>query len=283
MPDGDFLDLNWLPGGSGPIVIVLHGLQGSVRSRYAIGVLRAIERLGWRAVFLHFRGCSGEPNRLARSYHAGETADLAALTDTLRNREPGVRLAAVGYSLGGNVLLKWLGELGARAPLFAAVAVSVPFDLEQAVARLGRGFSRLYQRRMLRCLCAVARVKFKHRSCPIDYTGLIRLRNLRDYDNKVTAPLHGYVNADEYYAKCSSRQYLKGIGIPTLILHAADDPFMTPAVIPRPDELSESISFELSERGGHVGFVSGNLPWEPRYWLETRIPEYLASKAAHLT
>ncbi|HSD96555.1 MAG TPA: hydrolase [Sulfuricaulis sp.] len=276
LPDGDFIDLDWTEKGSGPIVIVLHGLEGSSDSPYARGLLRAIERRGWRGVVMHFRGCSGEPNRLARSYHSGDTGDLTFLVTTLRRREPRAPLAAVGFSLGGNVLLKWLGKAGGVTPLHAAVAVSVPFVLHGAADRLQQGFSRLYQWQLLRSLRHTVEAKQRHMELPLKIRDLSALKNFRDFDENVTAPLHGFDSADHYYTVSSSRQYLGEITVPTLLLHARDDPFMTASAIPRPDELSESVTLELSPHGGHVGFVAGIWPWRPRYWLDERIPAYLA-------
>lgn len=276
LPDGDFIDLDWTKKSSGPIVIVLHGLEGSSDSPYARGLLRAIERRGWRGVVMHFRGCSGEPNRLARSYHSGDTGDLDFLVTTLLRREPHAPLATVGFSLGGNVLLKWLGKAGGVTPLHAAVAVSVPFVLHGASARLQQGFSRLYQWRLLRSLRDSVDAKRRHMELPLKKRDLSTLKNFRDFDEYVTAPLHGFDSADHYYTVSSSRQYLGGITVPTLLLHACDDPFMTESAIPRPDELSESVTLELSPHGGHVGFVGGVWPWRPRYWLDERIPDYLA-------
>jgi hypothetical protein len=276
LPDGDFIDLDWTEKGSGPIVIVLHGLEGSSDSPYARGLLQAIERRSWRGVVMHFRGCSGEPNRLPRSYHSGDTGDLAFLVTTLRRRDPRTPLAAVGFSLGGNVLLKWLGKAGSVAPLNAAVAVSVPFVLHGAAARLQLGFSRLYQWQLLRSLRRTVDAKQRHMELPLKSRDLSALKNFRDFDEHVTAPLHGFDSADHYYTVSSSRQYLGGITVPTLLLHARDDPFMTESAIPRPDELSESVTLELSPHGGHVGFVAGVWPWRPRYWLDERIPDYLA-------
>lgn len=276
LPDGDFIDLDWTEKGSGPIVIVLHGLEGSSDSPYARGLLRAIERRGWRGVVMHFRGCSGEPNRLARSYHSGDTGDLAFLVATLCRREPHAPLATVGFSLGGNVLLKWLGKAGGVTPLHAAVAVSVPFVLHSSAERLQQGFSRLYQWRLLRSLRHTVDAKQRHMDLPLKIRDLSALKNFHDFDEYITAPLHGFDSADHYYTVSSSRQYLGGITVPTLLLHARDDPFMTESAIPRPDELSESVTLELSPHGGHVGFVAGIWPWRPRYWLEERIPEYLA-------
>jgi len=276
LPDGDFIDLDWTENGNGPIVIVLHGLEGSSDSPYARGMLAAFERRGWRGVVMHFRGCSGEPNRLGRSYHSGDTGDLAYLIEVLRQREPHTPLATVGFSLGGNVLLKWLGKTGGQAPLCAAVAVSVPFVLDCAADRLQQGFSRLYQWRLMRSMRNAVTEKRGRMNLPIDVHDLSTLKNFRDFDEHVTAPLHGFDSADHYYTVSSSRQYLKGIAVPTLVLHARDDPFMTEAAIPRDNELSNAVTLELSASGGHVGFVAGTWPWRPCYWLENRIPAYLA-------
>jgi hypothetical protein len=277
LPDGDFLDLDWTLNDDGPIVVILHGLEGSSRSQYIRGLLKTLKAQGWRGVVLHFRGCSGEPNRLARGYHSGETSDLAWVIDHLRRREPNTPIAAVGYSLGGNVLLKWLGERGAGAPLQAAVAVSVPFVLQEAADRFCRSFSRLYQWALLRSLKRGYQRKFARMPSPLSVDPA-RLNRFWDFDHHVTAPLHGFESADHYYRIASSRQYLRGIGVPTLIVHAADDPFMSPAAVPRADEIADAIDFELYSGGGHVGFVSGTWPWRPRYWLEERIPAFLQGR-----
>ncbi len=278
LPDGDFIDVDWT-GESGPIVIVLHGLGGSMDSHYARGILRAVATRGWRGALMHFRGCSGEPNRLLRGYHAGDIGDLDSFVALLREREPRAPLAAVGYSLGGNVLLKWLGERGGDSPLAAAVAVSVPFDLGAATARMQQGFSRIYDRRLLRCLQDALARKRAVMDLPWNAAAVAAISNLREFDERITAPLHGFRDADDYYARASCRPYLPRIATPTLIVHAVDDPFMPPSVVPLPHALSTTTRLELSPSGGHVGFVSGT-PWAPHYWLETRIPGYLATKLA---
>ncbi len=269
LPDGDFLDLDWLGGGQGPLVVVLHGLEGSIESPYARGLLRAIQARGWRGVLMHFRGCSGEANRLDRAYHSGETGDVAQVIEILARRHPGAPLAAVGYSLGGNVLLKWLGERGGDSPLACGVAVSVPFSLSACADQLDKGPSRLYQAHFLRDLKASRLRKRPGEALPEP------LRTIRAWDERVTAPLHGFEGAEDYYTRSSSAQFLRHIRRPTLVLHARDDPFMTPAVIPDPDALSESVEMEISQGGGHVGFVHGQHPLRPRYWLEERIPAFL--------
>lgn len=283
LPDGDFIDLDWTPGpADSPIVLVLHGLEGCSSSPYAAGILKALHERGIRGVLMHFRGCSGEPNRLDRSYHSGETEDLQTVVQTLGGRESHTRFAAIGYSLGGNVLLKWLGERGTNAPLVAAVAVSVPFSLSQAAWRLERGFSRIYQGALLRSLRRSIARKYCSRPAPFSLTDAYSTSSFRDFDGKVTAPLHGFADADDYYARSSCSQYLRSIQIPTLILHALDDVFMTPDAVPSAVDLPDNVTLELSAHGGHVGFVTGTLPWRACYWLEERIPGYLQSALLHV-
>ncbi len=280
LPDGDFLDLDWSGGDVGPLVVVLHGLEGSSRSHYAAGIMYALRLQGWRSVLLHFRGCSGTPNRLARGYHAGETGDLDYVVKLLRQREPATPLAIIGYSLGGNVLLKWLGEQGTQAPVIGAVAVSVPFTLANAAARLDSGLSRLYQWSLLHRLRASLRDKWRGQGQVDGIAMLDTLRSLREFDERVTAPIHGFAGADDYYAQCSSRRFLRQIRIPTLILQARDDPFMTADGLPGPEELSASIELELTDTGGHVGFVSGSSPWRAHYYPEQRLPAFLNAQLA---
>lgn len=275
LPDGDFVDLAWVGDGrvGVPRVLVLHGLEGSLASPYVRGILGAIDARGWRAVLMHFRGTSGEPNRLARAYHSGDTADVRHVLDVLAARGEHVD-AAVGYSLGGNVLLKLLGEDRAASPLRAAVAVSAPLLLAPCADRLRRGASRVYDRWLLASL--VARLREKERRLGLTPVPQARLTCIRDFDEHVTAPLHGFAGADDYYARSSSRPFLRHVARPTLILHALDDPFMTPEVVPAADELAPSVRLELAPRGGHVGFVEGGNPLRPRYWLDVRIPAFLA-------
>ncbi len=278
LPDGDFIDLQWTEARTGPIVIILHGLEGSSNSAYARGLLKALQRDRIRAVVMHFRGCSGSPNRLPRSYHSGDTADLAYLVKILKQREPDVKIAAVGYSLGGNVLLKWLGETGKRNSLISAVAISVPFLLTSSADRMNKGFSKVYQWKLLRSLRQKIKQKLKRMPLQVRTYKLGSLRNFRAFDDAVTAPLHGFNDAEHYYASASSRQYLRDINVDTLILHARDDPFMTDDTIPTAAELSDSTTLELYPYGGHVGFVAGTWPWRTDYWLEIRIVEHLVPR-----
>lgn len=278
LPDGDFIDLDWVgKNNEGPLIVTLHGLEGSIESHYAKGMLRAMNEHGWRSVFMHFRGCSGVPNRLPRGYHSGETTDVAYVVQVLRGREPNTPLAAIGFSLGGNVLLKWLGETGAKNPLKAAIAISVPFELHKAAARIQRGFSKFYQWYFIRCLRERLSQKFNNDDAlaPIDASIIYKVNTMYDFDNQITAPLHGFAGVNEYYSNASSRQYLRSICVNTLILHSKDDPFMSADVIPEPHELSRYVKLEVTETGGHVGFVGGKYPWRPQYWLEERVPAFL--------
>lgn len=280
LPDGDFIDLVWDSTNKNdrhkPIVILLHGLAGNIKSPYAFGLMSAISKEGWRPVFMHFRGSSGEPNRLPRYYHSGDTQDIAYVVNILQEKNPHVAMAAIGISLGGNVILKWMGETGSSNPLTCAVAVSVPFELNQATRTMNRGISKVYQWRLLRQLRKDVEQKFKNNiNCPFDFENLSSVKNFHDFDDLVTAPLHNFIDANDYYAKSSSRQFLPEIKVQTLIIHAEDDPFMSKSVIPRENELSASTILELSKEGGHVGFISGNKLGRPDYWLERRIPEFL--------
>lgn len=276
LADGDFLDLA-MGTGDGPTVMVIHGLEGDLQSHYAGGMLQALDAAGFRPVFMHLRGRSGEPNRLPRSYHSGASEDVAAVLDYLTEGLEGPILAAVGYSLGGNMLLKYLGETH-QPRVSASIAVSVPFVLRDAMLRLNLGASRIYQRHLIGRLKAAYRTKFTHLPSPLQ-VDLEELRDFFGYDDLVTAPLNGFAGAEDYYARCSCRPFLPNITIPTLILHAQDDPFMFPHTVPRENELGPGVTLELSQHGGHVGFVAGNLPWRPKYWSEKRIIDYLCEVA----
>ena len=280
LPDGDFLDLVHVGPAEAPTVLLLHGLEGSVDSPYARALLAAVAANGWHGVLMHFRGCSGELNRLARSYHSGDTGDVASVAAHLSRTSPA--LAAVGYSLGGNVLLKYLGECGTASPICAAAAVSAPFDLSVAADTLSRGFSRLYQRRLVDSLKDKARRKFARIPAPIDLGGLEHWNDFRTFDDRVTAPLHGFVDAVDYYTRSSCRPFLRHIATPTLIVHAVDDPFLDPLGIPAAEELAADVDLELAERGGHVGFVTA-ATGSPA-WLEQRLIEHVAARSsAHAT
>ena len=278
LPDGDFLDLDWTGGDGRPRVLLLHGLEGSSDSPYAVGLGRALAGAGLQAAVMHFRGCSGEANRLLRGYHSGDTADVAWVVRRLLERDPATPLGAVGVSLGGNVLLKWLGESGAANPLAAAAAVSVPFDLARSVERLRRGFSRLYHWSLLRQM----RTSLRRKAERLGYWPVAvpesALTDFRAFDEHVTAPLNGFAGADDYYRRASCRPLLKGIDRPTLIVHARDDPFVPPDAMPTDAELPDATRLERSAGGGHVGFIAGRIPGRPVYWLEERLPAFFAER-----
>ncbi|AOU97853.1 alpha/beta hydrolase [Acidihalobacter yilgarnensis] len=277
LSDGDFIDLDWSPSSAGPLVLILHGLEGSSDSAYIRRLVPVLQTSGFEIIIMHFRGCSGEPNRLARAYHAGDTQDVAAVVARLQAHAPERAIGAIGFSLGGNVLLKWLGETGAVNPLAAAAAISVPFDLHAAADRLERGFSRIYQSYLLRPLRKgqLRKLHLTGIAPPITCNALLHLRTLRDFDDRITAPLHGFENVDDYYTRASCRPWLRHIVTPTLIVQARNDPFLLASGIPSHDELSPSIRLELMRSGGHVGFISGPIPGLRRPWLERHLSEWL--------
>jgi len=280
LDDGDFLDLVWTEqAGNKPIVIVFHGLEGSIDSPYAAGMMAALKKQGWIGLLMHFRGCSGRANRLPRSYHSGETDDAKILLHWLKENHPDTPLAAIGFSLGANMLLKLQGELSRNTPFKAVVSVCAPLMLKSCASRLDQGFSKLYQRHLIKImklnLLAKAKKFDLKKLINLNEQSIHQLNNFWQFDNQVTAPLHGFKGAEDYYAQCSARQYLKNIQSPTLIIQARDDPFMTSDIIPDESELSEHIQLELSEHGGHIGFLSGYF-FKPDFWLEKRIPEFLS-------
>ncbi len=278
LADGDFIDLA-IGANAGARVLVIHGLEGNLQSHYASSLVVALAEAGFQPVFMHLRGCSEEPNRLNRAYHSGATEDLAEVLALLSEDGEGAPFAAVGFSLGANLLLKYLGETE-RPLLGAGIAVSVPFVLRDAMLRLDIGFSRMYRGYLMRKLKAGLRRKFAGRAFPLD-VDLDAVSSFNTFDDRITAPLNGFAGVFDYYSRASCRQFLPRIETPTLIIQAMDDPFMFPTTLPWEHELGPGITLELSESGGHVGFVGGTLPWRPRYWLESRIVEFLRAQAAH--
>ncbi|MDH5389067.1 MAG: hydrolase [Gammaproteobacteria bacterium] len=280
LADGDFLDLSWLgePKDGRPIIVLFHGLEGSIDSHYAKTIMQALHQQGWVALLMHFRGCSRRPNRLARSYHSGETEDARYLLGWLKQTYPDSALAAVGISLGGNMLLKLQAEYGDQSPLKAAVSVCAPVQLNLCAKKLTKGLSRIYQWHLIKLL----NQKLRNKAEKFDFDKLIGLsrneiKNIKtfwQFDDRVTAPLHGFKDVHDYYARSSARQYLKDIKKPTLMIHALDDPFMQRDSVPDESALSESVELELSEHGGHIGFIAGSLR-QPVFWLPQRISEYL--------
>lgn len=277
LPDGDFVDLDTLEGPAGaPHVVTLHGLEGSSRSGYVISVLLGARERGWGATALNFRSCSGEPNRLARSYHSGEYGDALAVLRHVRARTRGP-LYAVGFSLGANVLLRLLEETGESAPVEGAAAVCAPYDLSACADALdGPGFfAWLYRSTFLRSLKAKARAKLRRFPGAFDGQALERVRTVRAFDDVVTAPLHGMRDAAHYYATASSGPHLHAIRRPTLLLSASDDPMIPPPAVPPQAAENPHLSVVVTQHGGHVGFVAGRAE-RPRFWAEEQVLHFLA-------
>ncbi|MBI3810838.1 MAG: alpha/beta fold hydrolase [Nitrospirae bacterium] len=282
--DGDFVDLDWFGSGgrSGdrPLVIVLHGLEGSSRSPYVPGLLREAARRGWDGVAMNFRSCSGEMNRRPRFYHSGETADLDEVLSSLIHHRPGRSIGLVGTSLGGNVLLKWLGEREDKVPeaVRAAVAVSVPFDLAAAAYQVDHGLSRIYGRRFLRTLKEKALAKARLYPGLLDPDEVAAIRSFAVFDDRVTALLHGFSSGRDYWTRASATPWLAAIRKPTLLINASDDPFLPAACLPH-DAAARShwIKTEFTLRGGHAGFVEGWRPGAVSYWIDRRAMAFLDS------
>ncbi len=271
LPDGDFLDLCWAGPEEGPIMVLLHGLEGSVNSHYIQLMLDAFVEANWRVVVLHFRSCSGRLNRLPKSYHAGETDDLCYLINVLRLRYPNRIISSVGFSIGGNVLLHYLVQYQDN-PLRCAVAVSVPFELKKCADYLPK----FYQWALLRTMKQKALGKIERGyKMPVTQHELKRIYTFRSFDDAVTAPLHGFSSGYDYYERMTIRPWLSKIIHPTLIIHAIDDPLVPISCVPDQSELARSVVLESLQTGGHIGFVEGVFPWALKYWLKDRILAFL--------
>lgn len=281
-PDGDFLDLHHLPGRSGePLLVLLHGLEGSIQSHYIQGVLSEASRRHWHATVLVFRSCGDELNRTRRFYHSGETSDLGFALEHLASSYDDSPIVLAGVSLGGNVLLKYLGEQGDRVSprIRAAAAVSVPYDLGRAADHIDRGFAKVYQRSFINSLKTKAIAKLDtFPDLPARET-IESIRTIREFDDSLTAPIHGFENADDYYGRSSSLGWIDRVRLPTLLLSAVDDPFLPPQVLDQVRSLAKknpSLQVEFSEGGGHVGFVAGRIPFHAHYYMEGRVVDFLA-------
>ncbi len=288
-PDGDFIDVDWLPGpADAPLVVLFHGLEGNAQSHYARAMLAALHARRWRAVIPHFRGCGGTPNRLPRAYHSGDHAEIDWMLRRVETLATGVPRFALGVSLGGNALLKWLGRLGpaAAAVVSRAAAVSPPLDLATAGHRLGQGINRIYTWNFLRTLKRKSLAKLAHFPGLYDARAVARARDLYAFDNLVTAPLHGFRDADDYWSTASSKRDLARVAIPTLVIHARNDPFLPGAHLPAAGEVSASVVLDFPDQGGHVGFVSGRFPGHLD-WLPQRVirffEEGIAAPEAYAT
>ena len=280
LSDGDFIDVDRMSGPAGaPLLLALHGLEGSSSAHYVRGLLAQARRRGWRALALNFRGCSGDMNRLVRSYHSGETGDLDELVRRARGESD--RIVLAGCSLGGNVLVKWLGEQGDGAPreVKAAAALCVPFDLALCAQTLdGPGFWRfVYRTRFLRSLKRKSLEKLARFPGAADDARVRQARTLFEFDDALTARVHGFEDARDYYAQSSSGSFVERVRVPLLLLSAADDPFIPARCIPR--VTNPRVELEISPHGGHLGFVEGPI-WNPRFYAERRAVEFLE---AHLT
>jgi len=282
-PDGDFLDLDLGPdpGAEAPFVVVLHGLEGSTSRAYVRTAMAALARAKMRPIGMNFRSCSGVPNRRARFYHSGETRDLSFVVDVLRKKFPDRTFGALGFSLGGNVLLRYLGEKGDSTPprFLGAAVISVPYDLTAGSRMLEVGWmGKIYTRYFLRSLQEKARAKRHLLNGVVDLERILKARSLREFDEVATAPLHGFRNAGEYYREASSGPILKSIRVPTYLLHAMDDPFLPEHAVPR-EAVNENpwLAASFPRRGGHVGFVGGKPPWRPTFWAETEAIRYLTT------
>lgn len=277
LQDGDHLQLFWGAPAQGPAVIVLHGLGGSAESPYVRGLLRELQTRGFQAVVMQFRGAGEHLNAGPRFFHAGAVEDVEATVSHVRQRLPGRRTAMVGFSMGGIMTLNWLGAAGGRAGLDAAITISTPLALAECADYLGSGFRRVYDRHLVRGLRQLVQRKLAQQALPVDPTALRRARSLREFDDRITGPLHGFRDAADYYSRCSPTRILGAIQVPTRIIHALDDPFIPASSLPSVRELSPEVRMEVSERGGHVGFVAGSGPARPHYWLDTAIAGRLES------
>jgi predicted alpha/beta-fold hydrolase len=285
-PDGDFLEVHRLAADQGaPRLLLLHGLEGTIRSHYAQALLNEAARRGWGADLLIFRSCGSEPNLTRRFYHSGETSDVGFVLDKILKEFPESPLVLAGVSLGGNVLLKFLGERGEDLPpqIRAAAAVSVPFDLARSSMRINRGFSKFYQRFFLNSLRNKAQEKARRFPDLAPNDRIAALRTLEDFDNLITGPLHGFRDAQDYYARSSSLPYLKDIRLNTLLFSAVDDPMLPAEVL---DEVRETardnpaLEVDFVAKGGHAGFITGSVPWRPFYYAEHRVGEFFARQFA---
>lgn len=276
LPDGDFIDVAWAGPEDRPLIILLHGLEGSVNSHYIQLMIDSLVAHGWRLAVMHYRTCSGRINRLPQSYNGGDVTDLSYFMNILRERFPNKTFYAIGFSLGGNLLMHYLAK-HPKPPIRAAIAVSIPYEMNKSADHLPS----FYQHVLLRSMKAKVFEKIKlGYQMPVSLRQLKSISNLRQFDTMITAPLYGYPTVEHYYEAASCRYILKFIQQPTLILHALDDPFVPPETVPFAHELSSYTILEVSNKGGHVGFIAGGTPLQPRYWLQLRILQYLRNNTS---
>ena len=280
-PDGDFVDFDWQDANAGapgtPAVVLFHGLEGNSASHYARALMARLHAIGWRGVVPHFRGCSGEPNRMPRAYHSGDHAEIGWMLATVRARLPAAPLYAVGVSLGGSALLNWLGREQERAGamLVAAAAVSAPLDLAAAGIAIGQGLNRIYARHFLSTLVPKALAMAARFPGTLDAAAVRRATSMYAFDEVVTAPLHGFAGADDYWRRASSKPWLKGVAVPTLVLNARNDPFIPARSLPGAASVSAAVTLEQPEHGGHAGFAMAPFPGRLD-WLPSRLLQFFA-------
>lgn len=276
-PDGDFIDLDWARAKPcNRLAILTHGLEGSSSGHYVQGMALALVRAGWNVLAWNFRSCSGEPNRKLRSYHSGSIEDLETVIHHAEAARHYESIALIGFSLGGNVTLKLVGDLGhfINPKIKAAVGISVPCDLAGSAKRLEHHTNRLYMHRFLKTLSGKVREKARRFPGEIDAAGLELMRTFREFDDAYTAPIHGFINAADYWRQCSCSNHLQNISIPTLLINARDDPFLTPSCYPIEAARSNPHFYlEMPKHGGHMGFIKLNE--DKAYWSETRTVEFL--------
>ncbi len=282
LPDGDFVDLDWSKVGSKRLIIVLHGLEGDASRPYVLGQVRRFNAGGWDAIGWNFRGCSGEPNRKLQSYHSGATADLAYVMNWIANNLDYEQVVILGFSLGGNVTLKYLGEQGEALPSIvqAGVAFSVPCDLASAGVKLRKWYNRLYMDRFMRNLKDKIRLKEHLVDEQVDLELVYQARNFTDFDAAFTAPVHGFTSAEDYWKRASSKPLLSKIRVPTILINAFDDSFLSKDCYPVAiAEKSKWLHLEIPRYGGHVGFVKSDDTGY--YWSEQRAYRFVEEVLAH--
>jgi predicted alpha/beta-fold hydrolase len=284
-PDGDFWDFDWLDANAAdaPLVVLFHGLEGGSHSHYARALLIALADIGWRGVVPHFRGCSGEPNRLPRAYHSGDHDEIGAILAAIRRAVPyPAPLYAVGVSLGGSALLNWLGRAGPAASrtLTAAAAVSAPLDLMAAGIAISQGLNRIYTVHFLSTLKPKSLAMAARFPGLLDASKIREVRTMWDFDDAVTAPLHGFTGTPDYWTRASSKPWLREIAVPTLVINARNDPFIPAHSLPTARAVGSVVTLEQPRHGGHAGFASGRFPGHVD-WLPARLLHYFASTGGH--
>lgn len=276
-PDDDFIDVDFIDGEPGrPVVVLFHGLEGSSNSHYARSLMAAVKARGWSGVVPHFRGCSGEINIAPRFYHSGDAQEIDWVLrrlNTYRTKQTASHFYATGVSLGGNALLRWLGESQHQAGFIdAACAISAPLDLAAGGAALGKGFNTVYSHAFLRTMRRKSLLKLQQFPDLFSRHAMMKAKDLYTFDNIVTAPLHGYINTEDYWYNASAKHVLHDITVPTLVLNAQNDPFLPKHHLPQ--TAAPNVTLEYPQHGGHVGFASGKLPGELS-WLPQRILQFL--------